>query len=208
MPGMTLAGHVRAAANHSRTEQRTPSPEHRFLLAISALRGGVGGQGEAQGEHELGCGRHQLRPADLRGDSDQHTQQVLWGGTFGQRVADLPDVGGWRGIQGDQRGKLDQRIATAVETASGPPVSPYLQARGQEVRIALGQGPEQTLGLLADLYLSVGWRSHSPFLSRLPGPMPADPALVRSDRQPAAVSRADRSARSAPESPAEGQPAR
>src|SRR6476469_3610239 len=30
------------------------------------------GQGEAQREHELGRSRNHLRPADLRGDRDQH----------------------------------------------------------------------------------------------------------------------------------------
>jgi len=80
LPGMALPGHVRAAADHGRAQQRTSPPEHNCLLAIVALY--AVGQAEAQREHELGRGRHQLRAPDLRGDRDQDAHQVLRGGTF------------------------------------------------------------------------------------------------------------------------------
>ena len=50
------------------------------------------GQGQPEGDHDLGRGGHELGPADLRGDRDQHAHDVLRGAAFGYRVADLPDV--------------------------------------------------------------------------------------------------------------------
>src|SRR5690349_9725633 len=176
VPGMALPGHVRAATDHGRAQQRTSPPEHHCLLVIVALQ--AVGQGEAQGEHELGRRRHQLRPPDLRGDRDQDAHEVFRGCPFRQRVADLPEVRGGRGIERDQRGQLDQRIATAVETALALPVRPRFQALGQQVRVAQGQRAQHFPGVVVDLYL--GWRGHGQSFRELawPGVGRADPVQV------------------------------
>src|SRR5215470_19288809 len=77
LPGHMLAGHVRATANRRCTQQRTPS-EHHCLLAKSAkscLGLYIVREGQAESHHELGRGRDDPGPADLRGHGDQHADE-------------------------------------------------------------------------------------------------------------------------------------
>src|SRR6516225_5312625 len=108
---------------------------------------------------------------------------------------DLPDGGGRRGVQCDERGQLDQRIATAVETALGPPVGPQLQAGGQQVGVAVGQPVQDVLGVVVDLYLD--WRGHVRNSSLYSRWLISVRSVLRSRVLPPEAGRSARSARGA-----------
>ena len=114
----------------------------RLLLNIIASLLGRGlhviGEGKAESYHELRRGRDDPGPADLRGDGDQHADDVLRRGPGVQRVGHLPDVRGRRGVERDERGQLDQGVAARVQTAPRLPFGPQFQARGQKVVVAPG----------------------------------------------------------------------
>src|SRR5262252_7116891 len=83
-PGHMSARRVRAAADHGRAHQWA-SPDHDLPPSSSCWSGGLfpvvpvnsGGQGQAEGNHQLRRGGDHPRPADLRRDGLQHAEEIL-----------------------------------------------------------------------------------------------------------------------------------
>src|SRR5229473_3503437 len=80
--------------------------------------GGAGGQRQAQGHHQLRGRRHDPGQADLRRDGAQDSHQFFRRGAGINRVPDLPQVGGRGGIEGNERGDLDQGEGARIQAAS------------------------------------------------------------------------------------------
>src|SRR5690349_12428841 len=118
----------------------------------------VGGQGEAEGNHDFRRGGDRSRPADLWRDRDEHAEDVLRRATGRHGVGYLPQVGGrWR-VECDQGGDLGKRVGAAIQAGGGLPVGPGLQAREQEFRVAHRQLGKLFLG--GGVNFDLGRRSH------------------------------------------------
>src|SRR5260370_35990569 len=72
-------------------------------------------QGQAEGNHELWCGRDCLRPADLRRDGTQDADEVFRRGPGIERIAHLPEISGRRRGERDERGDFDEAAATRIQ---------------------------------------------------------------------------------------------
>src|SRR6516162_10796928 len=159
-------------------------------------------QAEAEGDHQLGRGRDQLRPADLRRDGDQYADQVLRGGPGLQRVGHLPEVGGRRGVECYEGGHLDQGKAARVKAALGLPVGSYVQACREDIGIPMRQGVQHLPGVRGDIRLDGHGHGRGPFVNRRgwdcraaslnqPWRLLARPASPAADGERAATRQAD-----------------
>jgi Sulfatase len=85
---------VRAAAHHGRAQQRASARKHDCPLGCAQWEraSDAFGQGDAEGDHEFRCGRHDPGHADLWGDGAQHAEELVGRAAGIQRVAYLPQV--------------------------------------------------------------------------------------------------------------------
>src|SRR3954463_8148857 len=91
---------------------------------------------QAQPERELRRAGDRTRTADLRCDSAQHAEDVLWCGAVGAGVGPLPRVRRRRRVEGDERGDLDEREGPGVQTRGGEMGLAQPDGFGQRVEVS------------------------------------------------------------------------
>src|ERR1039457_1755025 len=157
-PAQSPARDVCGTAYRGRAQQRASSShDHDNLLGVRSVdevkvllpfR-----QGQAEGDHELRCCRHDLGAADLRRDGVQHAQQVCRRGPGIQRVSHLPEIRGRRRVECDENGDLDEGEATRVQAALHLPLLAHLQAFQQKLRVAESKACQRFPGGVVDVSL-------------------------------------------------------
>src|ERR1022692_1953085 len=155
-PAQTPARDVSGTAYRGCAQQRASSShDHDNLLGVRSVDEAKVllpfRQGQAEGDHELRCCRHDLGPADLRRDGVQHAQQVGRGGPGIQRVSHLPEIRGRRRVEGDEDGDLDEGEATRVQAALYLPVFAHFQAGQQKLRVADSKAAQHFPGGVVDV---------------------------------------------------------